>query len=202
MLKAALFQCNKNREQTENLVKLAKKQGYDIDVFEDEEGQKQYGYPQVTCFAFYHVAQRMADSPFFWLEPDCSPIKGSWLRDISKEYADVAPNEDRILLPQRNGNPFDVASGIAVYPKGFHKLLPPLEHFKGTWYAFDYWVEQNLSHLIVRTNLIQHSYGVYDSDGFASHHRFPRDNDMLNKLAVLFHADKQQDLIFLNECND
>jgi hypothetical protein len=59
----------------------------------------------------------------------------------------------------------------------------------------DAWMAKHLKPLTAFTPLIQHSYGNYDQYGIASPHRFPRDSHALRSTAVLFHADKFQDLI-------
>ena len=61
--------------------------------------------------------------------------------------------------------------------------------------GWDKWLMEAVPHLVARTELIQHSYGIYNELGQAVEHRFPRDNKMLRADAVLFHRDPYQDLM-------
>ena len=197
VMKLAIFQCEKNKDKVARLVKRIKELGSDVEVFEDEPAQSRYSYPAITTYAFIHVATALRSERFLWLESDSIPITDDWLSRIER-YDDVFGVE-HILAPARSKNPHDVASGICVYPKGIVELLPPIGFFEVQPYAFDLWLERNLSERIVRTPHIQHSYGIYDYNGHASPHRFPRDNHILKKETVLFHADKHQDLLALTD---
>ena len=158
----------------------------------DSKGVKSH----LANVGFHEAAGMLADRPFLWMEADVAILRRSWYRDIACEYYDLCPREDMFLLPQRNGCITDVASGIGVYPKGTIKMLPPISGYREPIRNWDVWVERNLAHLIVRTNLIQHSYADY-TGGRLTHHRFPTYPNALglpHRQAVLFHADKHQDI--------
>lgn len=60
--------------------------------------------------------------------------------------------------------------------------------------GWDLWLKSNLEPLIGWTPLIQHSYGIYDEQGKAAPHEFPRDSAMLRPDALIFHRDPKQQL--------
>jgi hypothetical protein len=82
-------------------------------------------------------------------------------------------------------------TGIGVQGPDSYEQAP--EGF--TTGGFDEWIVRNYGELIGRTDLIQHSYGFYDSVGSASLHEFPRDISILREDAVLFHKSQFGDLI-------
>lgn len=148
-------------------------------------------YPDV---AFRAVADRMAGHSFIYVESDSIPLKIGWAQDLTKEFLLKARP---FLLTSDSHMPYDRISGIGVYGPETHWLIPKkIPHSKDTWYhAWDGWLLEHVPHLIARTELIQHSYGIYDDEGLSIPHRFPRDKDMLRPEAVIFHKDKYQDLL-------
>lgn len=136
-----------------------------------------------------HRAAFRADGPFIWLEADAIPLKPNWAAGLSEEYERCGK---KFLISSDSNPPFDRVGGIGCYPKETRWLLP--QHFpKSSW---DLWLIEAVPHLVARTAMIQHSYCVYGSDGFCKdEHRFPRDNPILRKDALIFHRDPHQDLL-------
>ena len=136
-----------------------------------------------------HRAAVWADGPFIWLEADAVPLRPDWARILEGEYERCGK---KFLISSDSNPPFDLVGGIGVYPEETEWLVP--QHYpKSSW---DCWLIEAVPHLVARTPLIQHSYCIYGPDGFCKEeHRFPRDNKMLRKEAVIFHRDPYQDLI-------
>lgn len=189
-MRACLFRAESQAVKADRLIEFCRRQdGTELEVF----SATQPDMDSITAgtWAFLFVAMRMRKEPFLWMEPDASPLHYGWLSCISAQYP------GGIMSPHLT-NKHDHASGICAYPEGMVDALPPMEFFQGPYHghAWDLWVEENLQHIITRTKLIQHSYGVYDDDGFVvDRHRFPRDSGIIQDDAVIFHADKHQDLL-------
>lgn len=136
-----------------------------------------------------HRASVWADGPFIWLEADAVPLRPDWALVLEGEYQRCGK---KFLISSDSNPPFDLVGGIGVYPEETEWLVP--QHFpKSSW---DQWLIEAVPHLVARTPLIQHSYCVYNPDGFCKEeHRFPRDSRMLRPEAVLFHRDPFLDLL-------
>jgi len=149
-------------------------------------------YPARNNYALWQAANIMEGSPFFWLEPDSIPLKSGWLHDIKKEYS-VCCKE--FMLSSDKNPPFDMIGGIGVYGSRTIQIIPKNINgsFKG--HGWDTWMLYNASNMIHWSPLIQHSYGIYNHQGIADPHRFPRDNAMIRDNALVFHRDKFQELI-------
>jgi len=160
---------------------------------EEEDALFQPEYPENRFHSLQSWGLRRATtlspgSDFIWLEADAIPLKPGWAWKLSEEYV---WRDRKFLLSSDSNPPFDMVGGIGVYPKETKWLVPC--HFpKSGW---DLWLLEAVPHLLARTPLIQHSYGIYNSAGHAVEHRFPRDNKMLRKDAVIFHRDPAQDLL-------
>jgi hypothetical protein len=138
-----------------------------------------------------HRAAIEAGGSFIWLEVDSIPLKIDWALILSEEYERCRANGKKFLISSDSHPPFDLVGGIGCYPKETEWLVP--HHFpKSGW---DLWLTEAVPHLLHRSPLIQHSYGIYNNLGQAVEHRFPRDSKMLREDALLFHRDPFQDLI-------
>ena len=135
-----------------------------------------------------HRAAYEAGGSFIWLEVDAIPLKEDWAFILAEEYERCGK---RFLISSDSHPPFDRVGGIGCYPKETQWLVP-YQFPKSGW---DMWLIEAVPHLVARTPLIQHSYGIYNSQGFAVEHRFPRDNRMLREESLVFHRDPFQDLI-------
>jgi hypothetical protein len=135
-----------------------------------------------------HRAAIEVGGPFIWLEADAVPLRPDWALLLAEEYKRCGK---KFLLSADSNPPFDLVGGIGCYPEETAWLVP-YQFPKSSW---DKWLIEALPHLVARTALIQHSYGIYNELGFAVEHRFPRDNKMLRKEAILFHRDPHHDLM-------
>lgn len=145
-------------------------------------------YPHRNNSAFHHAAVKCKGKPFLWLEPDCVPLRPGWVKAISEAYRQCGKP---ILISSDENPPDDLVGGIGVYGPETHWLIP--EHIREG--GFDGWMIRNISPLVARLPIIQHSYGIYDGTHATQDHRFPRDAAMLRPDAAIFHRDKHQDII-------
>lgn len=145
-------------------------------------------YPDICNWAFMQVCLAMVGRPFIWLESDSIPLKRGWVDALAAEWQVAQSYGKKILWTTDTHPPFDLCTGIGVYSPD---ILIHLDFVAMKGDGFDGWINRNLQHLIHRTPLIQHSYGVYDDIGIATPHRNPKPRDN----AVIFHKDQFQDLI-------
>ena len=149
-------------------------------------------YPARNNYAFHQAAQAMYGEPFFWLEPDSIPLCGGWLNQIKKQYENGCK---QFMLSSDKNPPFDLVSGIGVYGPRTKDIIPKNIDGDLQGHGWDMWVARKQPNMILLSDLIQHSYGIYNENGIAEPHRFPRDKAKIRDNAVIFHRDKYQDLI-------
>lgn len=140
------------------------------------------------AYALHRAAEELGGESFIWLEPDSIPLKPDWAEILTKEWKRCAK---KFLISSDSHPPFDLVGGIGVYC-GETEWLIPVHYPKSGW---DLWLIEAVPHLVARTGLLQHSYGIYDQTGHAVEHRFPRDSRILRSTAVVFHRDPRQDLL-------
>lgn len=149
-----------------------------------------------SAWSLRTAALEMKGRPFFWLEPDSTPLVSGWLKILCDEYE---RGKKPFMLSSDTHGLHDIVGGIGIYSGETHFLIPTDFKFAG----WDLWMVKNLKPLIHFTPLIQHSYGKYGlSEGrmrVEHYHRFPRDLDIIRENSVIFHADKNQDLIYCIE---
>jgi hypothetical protein len=129
----------------------------------------------------------MEGHPFIWLEADSTPLKAGWRQALEDEYYRLGKH---FMLSADQNPPHDLIGGIGVYSPETSWLIP--EHVPRD--GWDLWMIKSIPHLVARTPLIQHSYGIYHCNT-AYLHQFPRDNDIIREQAVIFHKDKLQGLM-------
>lgn len=176
------------KRQAEKLVRYIKElDGTEVITmqFDDPPGMR---YPEVANWAFKQCAKAMIGKPFVWIEADSIPLKAGWLQAITEEYYRVGKP---YLYVKTLNPPFDNFTGIGVQGPNAYEQAP--DGF--TTGGFDEWIVTHYGDIVGRTDLIQHSYGFYDSKGDATLHEFPRDIGIIRPDAVLFHKDQKQGLI-------
>ncbi len=190
-MKAVIVRAERQAEEVENLVRYIKDlDGTEVLVISAvEETDK---YPERNNYSFHQAAKMMNGEPFFWLEPDCAPICEGWLKIIEKEYQYSCK---QFMLSSDKNPPFDMIGGIGVYGSRTLEIIP--KHIGGDLegHGWDTWLLNKAVNMIHWTPLIQHSYGLYNKEGIAEPHRFPRDKSMIRDNALVFHRDKYQDII-------
>lgn len=149
-------------------------------------------YPARNNFSLHQAATILQGQPFFWLEPDSIPLRPGWLAQIEREYQESGKE---FLLSSDSQRPFDLIGGIGVYGPNTASIIPMEPHKELNGQGWDMWMLLRVPSMIAWSPSIQHSYGVYNEQGTAEPHRFPRDNAILRDNALVFHRDKHQDLI-------
>jgi len=190
-MKAVIVAAKRQAKEVNNLVSYIKRlDGTDVLVISavDETNE----YPARNNCAFHQAAQIMRGEPFFWLEPDSIPLCAGWLNKIESDYKYC---HKQFMLSSDKNAPHDLIGGIGVYGPRAFEIIP--KNINGDMYGhgWDMYILKKQANMVLWSGLIQHSYGIYDNTGTANPHRFPRDNRIIRKDAVIFHRDKYQDLI-------
>lgn len=139
--------------------------------------------------SFRYTAEKLKED-FIWLEPDSIPLTEDWVEQLKERWNE---REQGVLglLSTDFQTPHDLCGGIGVFSHRVYGLVP-----KGLMtHGFDGWLTQFQSDRIERTGYIQHSYGMYNNHHVERYHSFPQDSWMLRETSVIFHSDKNQDLI-------
>jgi hypothetical protein len=188
LLTPIIVQTRSQRVKVERLAAFMRQlDGTDLRII-DQDPANTKPYPTCDNHAFHQASIEMRGQPFIWMEPDAIPRKEGWAHALTKAYLDSGKE---FLVSSDVNPPFDLVSGIGVYGPNTHWLIPQ----DIPSHCWDTWMAKHLKALTAYTPLIQHTNGNYDAQGVASPHRFPEDNHLLRPDAVLFHADKLQDLI-------
>jgi len=153
-------------------------------------------WPNAPNYAFQHTARKMAEHgrPWFWMEPDCIPLKSGWMERLEQEYdqsgkpfmGPVVPNMGHI-------------NGVAIYPANTPDILK-----KGMQCTNSAWDSVSKQEMIPyahdASHLMQHAWGLVNGR-FTPQHGDPpvfKSKDLLSQLlptAVLFHRCKGTSLI-------
>jgi hypothetical protein len=72
--------------------------------------------PRLVWSLFFHTAQYIANQyrwPWLWLEPDCTPLKGTWLEELEWHYE---KQPKRYLSRWLKANEVTFCHRVGVYP--------------------------------------------------------------------------------------
>lgn len=163
-----------------------------VEMFETATSNEK-GWPESCNHLFYCAAARMKKTghPFLWLEPDCVPLRKTWLDELAAEY-------EKRKLPYLGfvwDKPWRHLTGCAIYPADIAaynaQSLVPHRNPKGALPWDVVRAELTLKHTHV-SKLIHHEWGQDDAPP-----AFPtqKEVDEIPKEAVLFHRSKKGDLI-------
>jgi hypothetical protein len=195
MIQPVIALIERQRPQIEKLVDYCRRlDGTEIKVIPVSDDGFKVKYPNnrhgcLAVHSLHTVAKVMDGEPFIWLEPDATPLKPGWAAALSDEYE---LGKKPFMLSADSNPPHDLVGGIGVYDPPLTLLMPDT-YARGAW---DLWMLQNMREHIHFTPLIQHSYARYPKyKGTLEFHRFPRDREILRSDAVIFHADKFQELM-------
>ncbi len=161
-------------------------------------------YPGISNWAYKQCCKEMRGQPWVYVECDSIPLKRGWLEAISRAYGfdeSSASFHGQFLWADKFSPPHDRIGGIGVAPWNADEVIPDGIVHDG----FDGWLLAEHPELIAGTPLIRHSHSLfYPASGKpAEPHRFPRDWGIIGDEAVLFHADKHQDIpVFLRQMSD
>lgn len=123
--------------------------------------------------------------PFYWLEPDCTPLKRGWLGRLEDEYFQCGkPFMGGVVHSSgTTRQPGDHLTGCAIYPENAHKLLGKVLSERHD--AFDMAIAHIAVPLAHHTDLFFHSWGA----------RATTDPSRISPQAVIHHQCKDGSLI-------
>ena len=164
------------------------------------------GWPKAAN-AMFRIASLHIEScfqlPWLWLEPDCVPMRASWLDEIALSYS-RCPKKFMGALIQSSQPPMPPVhlAGCAVYPPDTGKLMAEFCAPASTL-AFDIGSAGFTVPRSMNTPLIHHHYGTMELAPTFKAAREPGDAvnvvtlDFVRKEAALFHRTKNGGLIDL-----
>ena len=162
------------------------------------------GWPKAPNAMFRITCQHVQECyklPFFWMEPDCVPLKPSWLDELALSYS-RSPKRfmGAMIRSQQPPMPPVHLAGCAIYP---HDAYTAMEPFTTTDRAWDI---ANAAYVIQRaadTPLIHHHYGTMELPPTFKETKAPGDPentctlDFIRDGAAVFHRVKDNTLIDL-----
>lgn len=154
-------------------------------------------WPNGPNWAFQHAALYMMGlgSAWFWMEPDCLPIRPGWLKIWNMEYWLHRKPIMGVIVPGMGH-----CNGTAVYPANFPKLSPSaMTCTNDAWDGVMRWDTIKLTHDVPR--LLCHVWGIENGiavpfGGETAH--FKTQHDVFRWVdlnAILFHRAKDSSLI-------
>jgi hypothetical protein len=167
---------------------------------------KQQNWPAPQNFQFQQAASYISANlpfgkdPWFWWEPDATPLKPGWLKTIEFRHAEGGkPFMGHIVTgdPFGNGQSLSWMTGVGVYP--FNMAGKSLRAMTTVDYPWDVIGAKDILPQCSRANdIIQH---VWERNGAPYHFVDKADTEaILQKGAVIFHRCKDGSLInALNE---
>lgn len=157
----------------------------------------QLKWPNAPNWAFQHAARFMQrqQSPWFWMEPDCLPLRPGWLTVWNDRYVSARKPIMGYIIPNMGH-----CNGTAIYPANF----PALSRLAMTCtdVAWDGLMKRETIHLTENApDLMCHVWGIKGGramicGGDPAVFKSQADVDAwVNPKAVLFHRSKNTTLI-------
>lgn len=193
------------KKDMDNIHNLAEKSFRKVESIQTPYSLPHEGWPAGPNWMFETALKyvyKNYENAFYWLEPDCVPLKKDWLSALESEYQKTEkPFMGAIVHSSGQPNlPGDHLTGCAVYPNNAHEYL---EHIYGQPLAFDMEMAPTVVPLTHETKLHHHFWGqrnfspTFKKDNSPDN---PRNTLLLRtipKEAVLFHRCKDSSLINL-----
>jgi hypothetical protein len=132
------------------------------------------------------------NEPVLYLESDAWPLVKDWSLILEEEYYKL--NSPGAMISSDSYPPFDLVGGIGIYNwnKLPHITLDEMHSSIPDWASFDMWFYNLSNDIVKKTQLIRHSYGVYNDDKLVGFHKIDTKEkfDELTRGGVIFHKDK------------
>jgi hypothetical protein len=170
-------------------------------------GRTVVGWPQGPNSAFSaaakHIKDLPGDSPWFWCEPDCIPLKANWLDALDAAYASCGRKFMGAIMTNQHPHPAlpDVhLAGCAVYPHDAWSIIGGYCNGDKAW---DMASSATVVPLAANTPLIQNFWGqpkLPPTFALAKTPTSPENTFTMrnvNREAVVFHRNKDGTLIRL-----
>lgn len=139
--------------------------------------------------------------PYFWMEPDCVPLKPSWIDELAVAYARCPKRfMGALIRSQQPPMPPVHLAGCAIYPAN---NAVDMEQFTTGTLAWDIANAQFVVPRTLETNLIHHHWGEPDLPPIFKETKEPGDPvntctlSFIHEGAVVFHRTKGNGLIDL-----
>jgi len=129
--------------------------------------------------------------PWFWMEPDCVPLKPGWLGAIEKEYNDGFKPFLGVKEPAGGTYPSHI-SGCRVSPWYFYNRYWSSYEVPTT--PFDVMDTERINAEATESKIMCF---IYNQHGIAPRFYLPEDLNTISPKAVLFHRNKDGSLIRL-----
>lgn len=147
-----------------------------------------FGPNLMFATAAEHIRQLRPPQPFFWMEPDATPLKSDWLNAIEREYKRAGKPFMGVVFSK----PWTHMNGVAVYP-------PDVGHYNQFMLQADHLPFDTVRPELVlpnahTTDLLQHVWGDVETNtppSFTS----AQDLAIVSRDAVVFHRCKDGSLI-------
>lgn len=204
-----LADCKVAYDKRESLLHLAMTAFADVEMISTPYPLPDEKWPIGPNWMFATICEHMKDrsQPFFWLEPDCIPLKPHWLETLEAEYTTCGqPFLGNVIKNNDPAHPkinFHI-NGCAIYPPGSAPIFQPFLWTKSTGgaiIAWDFAAGDNIARLTHNTDLIHHFWGTHQQPPTFANKKLPGSEDhvitpaFLNPKAVLFHRCKDNSLI-------
>jgi hypothetical protein len=165
-------------------------------------------WPKASNLMFHNVASFIKDNyrlPFFWMEPDCAPLRPGWLNELASEY-EACPTHymGTLVRTEEEGLPKVHMTGCSIYPANAIDLMKPFCDASQPL-AWDIASAQEIAGKMKcrDTNLIYHRWGQRDLPPTFVYKKEPGKEYPINTLelaqipesACLFHRCKDGSLI-------
>lgn len=164
------------------------------------------GWIAGSDYMFLQIAkyiQQHTKFPFLWLEPDCIPLRQSWLADLSESYA-MTPMRYMGTIIKQNTQPElprEHMTGCGIYPNNAFSEFDTLKPIVDGTMAFDLAGSVVVMGSVKDTKLIHSFWGqqdlapVFVAKRVADSPKNHLELSFLRPDAVLFHRDKTHSLI-------
>lgn len=141
------------------------------------------------CVARWVMLNRR--QPWFWMEPDCVPLKKGWLEAIEKEYNDSLKPFLGVLEPPTTTYPSHI-SGCRVSPWYFYNRFWSSYEVPTT--PFDVMDTERIN---AESQVSELMCFIYNQHGISPRFYLMEDLKTISPKAVLFHRNKDGSLIKL-----
>lgn len=164
----------------------------------------QQGWPKGANRMFHQTSRQIKEcfrQPFLWLEPDCVPLKPTWIIELEAEYGNSPKRLMGCFVQSKQpGMPKIYLPGCSIYPNDVHDLLAKSCEKPGAW---DIESASLTIPRAVNTPLIQDFFGQIDMPAtfvLNKTESSPKNAlplSFIRPQAVLFHRNKDGTLINL-----
>jgi hypothetical protein len=152
-----------SRDKMKEFKSIASRSFHDVEAIIVTVPTNRQAWGTATKAMFEHTASQVSQCyklPWLWLEPDCVPLKPTWLDELAYEYA-FCPRRymgAHVTASQLKSGPPHMA-GPAIYPSNaYAELVPYLNNGE----HFDLCIAPHVLPRSSNTDLIHHFWGTQE----------------------------------------